>query len=139
MATELLDIRAGIAANLSAVYGTTTQVSAYMRESPSPPTLQVKGPDDVEYNEAMGAGMGIWTLIIQGFAGTAFDIGAQTLLDEWISVDGVKAAVEAERTLSGKVHDLTVERCRHYGMFHLPSGMSFLGAEWSVAVYVPGA
>lgn len=139
------DIRAGIAANLSAVYGpggtsgTTAQVSGYALEAPQPPTLQVKGPDDIEYNEAMGRGMSNMTIIVQGFAGTAFSQGAQALLDTWVSDGGVKAAIETDRTLGGLVYDLTVERCRHYGMFHLPSGMSFQGAEWTVLVLVPGA
>lgn len=139
MATTFGDIRAAIAANLSATYGTTVQVSPYMLETPSPPTIQVKGPDDIEYNESLGPGLGIWTLIIQGFAGTAFSQGAQSVLDEWVSVNGVKAAVESDRSLGGIVQDITVERCRHYGMFALPSGLSFLGAEWTASVYVPGS
>jgi len=138
MATTLAQIRTAIAANLSAT-DTDVQVSPYLLESPIGPTLQVKGPDDVEYNEAMGRGMGIWTIVVQGFAGTGFSQGAQNLLDQWVSVNGVKAAIESDRTLGGKVHDCVVERCRHYGMFHLPSGMSFLGAEWILTVLVPGA
>jgi hypothetical protein len=147
MATQAFDIRAGIAANLAAVYALPSlpsddqvTVSAYMLESPSfPPIIQVKSPEDIEYNESMGrAAMQIWTFIIQGFSGSAFDKGSQTRLDEWVSSDGVKQAVESDRSLGGKVHDCTVERCRHYGMFHLPSGMSFLGAEWVARVYVPG-
>lgn len=133
MAVTLSDIRAGIAANLSLVY-TNVQVSAYMLEAPSPPTLQVKGPDDVEYMQALGPGMSGWTIVIQGFAGTAFSQGAQVTLDEWVQSDGVRAAVEADRSLGGKVQDCVIERCRHYGMFHLPSGMSFLGAEWTANV-----
>jgi hypothetical protein len=129
------DIRAGLAAKLDATYGTgaaaadQVQVSAYMLESPLGPTLMVKGPDDVEYNEAFGRGLGYWRIVIQGFAGTAITTAAQTLLDTWISPDGVKAVLE----------DLTVENARHYGLFHLPSGMSFLGVEWVVLVLVPGA
>jgi hypothetical protein len=140
------DIRAGLAAKLDATYGTgaaaadQVQVSAYMLESPLGPTLMVKGPDDVEYNEAFGRGLGYWRIVIQGFAGTAITTAAQTLLDTWISPDGVKAVLEAgDRTLGGKVQDLTVENARHYGLFHLPSGMSFLGVEWVVLVLVPGA
>jgi hypothetical protein len=138
MATTMADVREGIRANLAATY-TDIQVSAYALEAPITPTLQVKGPEDIEYNEAMGRGMGIWTLIVQGFSGTAFSQGAQNLLDQWISVNGVKAAIESDRTLGGKVHDCVVDRCRHYGPFHLPSGMTFQGAEWTVTVLVPGS
>jgi hypothetical protein len=148
VATTVAEIRAGMAANIAAVYQQVSlprdeqaTVSAYAFDSPSfPPIIEVKSAEDVEYNESMGrAAMTIYTFIIQGFAGTAFDIGSQMILDRWVSPGGLKAAVESDRSLGGKVHDTTVERCRHYGMFHLPSGSSFLGAEWVVRVYVPGA
>jgi len=136
----MAQIRQGIADNLSDAYGTDVQVSPYALEAPIAPTLQVKAPDDVEYNESMGHGpLSIWTMIVQGFAGSAFSQGAQNRLDEWVSVAGVKAAIEADRTLGGIVHDCIVERCRHYGPFKLPSGLTFHGAEWVVLVYVPGA
>ena len=146
-APTMAQIRAGIAANLAAVYQAPSlsaidqvQVSAYALDSPMPPTLQIKAPDDIEYNESMGRyPMSIHTLIVQGFAGSAFTIAAQTLLDQWITPSGVKAAIEADRTLGGIVNDTVVQRLRHYGPFKLPSGSTFHGAEWVVLVYVPGA
>lgn len=137
----MAEIRAGLLANLDAVYGSTVQTSAYMLSNPTPPTIQVMGSDSVEYDQTMARGLDYWHLIVQGFVGAVADVGAQTNLDLWIAPSGVlsvKAAIQADRTLGGKVHDLTVDTCSGYRVYQLDAGGAVLGAEWTVLVLNAG-
>jgi hypothetical protein len=140
MAT-LAEIRAGIAANLAAVFGVTVQTNAYALGNPTPPTIEVIGPEDVEYDQSMARGLDMWTLKVRGLVGDAADQGAQVNLDLWIAgsgADSVKTAIEADKTLGGKVESLWVESCTGYQLYQLPNNISVLGAEWSVVVFNTG-
>lgn len=143
MAATLAQIRAGIAANLATLTGApgNVQISAYMLGNPTPPTLQVMGPDQIDYDQAMQRGMDEWRFIVQGFVGAATDIGAQVNLDEWLAPAGglsVKAAIESDRTLAGTVMDSYVESASGYKVYQLDSQAHVLGAEWTIRLLVAG-
>ena len=139
----LADIRAGIAANLATLQGApdNVQISAYMLANPTPPTLQVMGPDEIDYDQAMSRGMDEWRIIVQGFVGAATDEGSQVNLDEWLAPFGalsVKAAIESDRTLGGAVMDSYVESASGYKLYTLDSQFQVLGAEWIVRLLKAG-
>ncbi len=141
MAATLAEIRAGIAANLAAVYGVTVQTNAYALGNPTPPTIEVLGPEDVEYDQSLARGLDRWTLTVRGLVGDVADVGAQVNLDLWIAgtgTDSVKAAIEADKTLGGKVESLWVESCTGYQIYQLDNRGTALGAEWSVVVFNTG-
>src|SRR5690348_11943650 len=110
MAATPAQMRAGIAANLAAVF-TNVQVSAYRLDTPSDQCLQVIGTDEVEYDQLMQRGLDNWTFQVQALAGSPVSQNAQELLDTWKEPSGsnsVKAAIESDRSLGGLVQDLTV-------------------------------
>ncbi len=140
MSVTLAEIRQGIADNLATLSGApgNVQVSAYMLANPQPPTLQVMGPDTIDYDQAMAGGLHIWNMIVQGFVGAATDRGAQVNLDLWLAPEGalsVMAAIESDRTLAGKVMDLSIVQASGYKIYQLPSEPAVLGCEWTVQVY----
>jgi hypothetical protein len=135
----LAEIRAGLEVRLATIAG--VQTSAYMLDSPMPPTLQVMGPDEVSYDLAMARGLDLWRLIVQGFVGSPMDQGAQVNLDEWLAPAGaksVKAAIEADGTLGGKIQGLHVEKASGYRLYQLENRGSVLGAEWTIQIYNRG-
>lgn len=138
MAT-LTAIRAGLVANLATL--ADVQVSAYMLANPSPPTLQVMGPDSAAYDQSMRGSLTDWHMIVQGFCCNVADIGGQVNLDAWLAPAGalsVKAALESDRTLAGVAQDSTVVDCSGYRVYQLDSSTKVLGAEWTVWVRTLG-
>jgi hypothetical protein len=134
-------IREGVAANLMEVFGDSWQVSPYMLSNPTTPSMHTI-PDPVEYDGAMQRGMDTWTLIVQAFVGLASDIAAQMLLDELLEPSGpgsLKAAIEAEPTLGGRVDDLHVTRASGYKVFVLEGRAGVLGCDWEVTIIAKGA
>ena len=109
--------------------------------NPTPPMLQVF-PDEIDYDTTMGRGLDTLMFIVQAHVGASSDIGAQKKLDAMLAPSGatvsVKAAVEADRTLGGVVHDCRVVSCTGYRVYITPAGTGVLGAEWSVQVLAAG-
>ncbi len=141
MAATLAEIRQGLANNLDAVFGNTVQTSAYQLEQLMPPTIMVMGPDQVMYDRAFQRGMDEFIILIQGFGGTMLQ-GAQVVMDEWIASTGslsVKGAIEADRSLGGKVFDLQVMTMSSYRLFKFADGTVLLGCEFTVRVLNSGA
>jgi len=131
-------IREGIAANLESLKG--CQVSAYMLENPTPPTVWVF-PGDEDYDLAARRGTDKLTFMVQAIAGIVTDQGAQQLLDEFMDDGGaksIKAAVESDTTLGGAADDLHVTERSGYQQVTLEGRGRFVFAEWTVEVYAAG-
>lgn len=145
------DIRRGLAANLT-VLRPDYQVSAYLLDDPSPPTLQVAGVESIDYDTGgYGDRADTHSFVIEAcFSGTS-DIGSQQLLDALLAPTGatsLKAAVEADRTLTSRLLDdgtvqtsqpaavayLRVTAYRGQSRFTLPNGTDVLLASWTVEV-----
>lgn len=138
MAT-LSAIREGLRANLASLdlggYS-ALQVSAYGLSNPTPPCVQVIGPDEITYDRAMQRGHDDWVILVQAFTGLVTDRGAQELLDRLLESSGsssVKAAIESDRTLGGAAQFCRVERASGYRQYASAQG-DVLGCEWFVAV-----
>lgn len=141
MAATVAEIRAGIAANLAAVFEPNVTVSAYMLDPVLPPVLQVMGMDSVSYDSSSHRGLDTWTFHLQGLGGPMSQ-GAQMVLDDWLNPTGalsVKAAVEAGRTLGGKVQDCWVIGASDYRLNKLSDATVLLGCEWQIRVLNVGA
>jgi hypothetical protein len=135
---DLADIRAGLAANLAAVaLVEDCQISPYMLDNPSPPTLMVVGPDVVDFDLAMHRGLDHWTIVVQGFAGSPVDKGRQLRLDKWLEGPAsVKDAIESDVTLGGIVPGVRVVRIEAYRDYVIDQGKRVLfGAAWFVDVF----
>jgi hypothetical protein len=148
---ELEQIRQGLAANLRAI--ADCQVSAYLLDNPTPPTLEVVGPDEATAT-TFGRASETLGMIVHGIAGLVSDIGAQKRLDRWWATSGaesVVAAIEADRQLTSRLLEggrvetgqtaaadtLVVLRKGGYQIFNLPGGR-YVGAEWTVQVETTG-
>ncbi|MBX5461640.1 MAG: hypothetical protein IRZ28_11190 [Steroidobacteraceae bacterium] len=134
----MADIRTGLAANLAPIPG--LQESPWLLSNPTPPAAEIQ-PDEVDYDQALGRGLDRWRFTVRVFAGFTSDVGAQKLLDLMLAPSGprsVKAALESDCTLGGKVDDLRVTRCSGYRLYGRDGGPSVLGAEWQVEVLVAG-
>lgn len=138
-APTLAQIRSGLATRLETI--PNVQASAYRLARPSTPSVQVVGPEEVIYHEAMQNGHDSWAMLVMALMGTVTDRGAQIELDKMIAATGtssVKAAIEADSTLGGVVHDLIVESCSGYQIYTI-EGMELLGAEWRVRIEADGS
>jgi hypothetical protein len=135
----LTEIREGVADRLRTIPG--LQASARMLTNPHLPVAYVI-PGDLDFHQTMGDdGHTDWHIIVELQVGTVSDIGAQDNLDALISESGeqsVKAAIEAEPTLGGKVDDLIVQGVRDYGLFARAQGDAVLGARVLVWVLAAG-
>lgn len=132
--SELTDIRQGLADALTAALD-GVQVSAYILANPTPPSVSVF-PSQVSFHEAMANGMEEWTFTVRALVSLSTDIGAQQLLDGWMGTNGtgVKAALEADRTLGGICDDLIVRSVGNYQSYVLAGGQQVIGADWTVDV-----
>jgi hypothetical protein len=140
LSATLAEIRAGLQTALDTIPGPDT--SAYMTDSPNDLTLQVMGPDAVEYDLAMQRGLDRWTMIVQAFSGSPDNRAAQENLDAWIAPTGtysVKAAIEKDITLGGIVQSARVARTSGYRIYDFPNqGGRMLGTEFFVDIYNTG-
>jgi hypothetical protein len=135
---SLTDIREALAANLDSIAG--VQCSAYMLTNPTPPYAEVV-PVETVYDLAFGRGMDKYELTVRVLVGAVSDIGSQKRLDGFLAGSGagsVKAAVESDLLLGGASLDLRVTKCSGYKAFGREGGVTVLGAEWHVEVYVEG-
>jgi len=138
---SLADIRAGIAANCSAVSG--IQVSPYLLANPTTPSAHIfpEPTDPIEYDVTMGRGTDKIILIVQVFVAFTTDIGSQVSLDEYLAGSGArsfKQAIESDPTLNATGEDLRVTGVTRYQRYVLPSGGECLAADFRVQVLVSG-
>lgn len=121
------------------------QLSAYMLGSPTFPTIEVAGPEEIIYDIAGSRGGDQVNILIRAFVGLTTDQGAQIVLDQLLNSDGplsVKQAVEADSKLGGACDDLRVVKCTGYQVYSAANpagGHDFVvGAEWTVQIETNG-
>lgn len=137
------DIRAGLAAAIKAAI-TDAQCTGYVVANPAPPFFDIElSPDGIEYDQAMARGLDHWLLVVRGVVTLGDGVAAQKNLDDWCASSGtssVKAAIEADKTLGGKVETLKVTRLAGYAPVSVAQHPNnrYLGAEWTVEIYARG-
>lgn len=139
-AATIAEIREGLAANLVAVFGNTVNVSAYQTDPVIPPHIEVAGVDRLTYDTAAAFGLDDFIFVIQGFGGPT-SRGAQEIMDGWMDrgTQSVKNAIEASRTLGGKVQDAFVISASRQRPTKFPDGTTLLTCEWQIRVLNTGA
>lgn len=128
------DIRAGFVANLSSL---GIQSTGYMLASPTPPTIEVF-PGTTTYDSTFQRGMDEAIWVVRITVAVSLEEAAQRRLDEYLErtgTDSVKALIEADRTLGGKVKDLRVEEATGHQVA-IVDAKQVLSAEWQVRVYL---
>ena len=131
---SITTIRQRIAANLGTVPGLRT--AAEIPDNPSPP-IGIVNLESVEYDGAFNKGLTTYNFLITLVVGRAAEREMQRKLDAYCDVDGeqsVKLAVESDKTLSGEVYDLRVERGSSIGSITI-NDQTYLAAEFTVTVY----
>jgi hypothetical protein len=131
MAT-LSEIREALATKMSNVTGLRT--SAYIPDNPRPP-IAVVMPERILYDTNANRGMDSYTFTVTVLVGRADDRAAQRNLDQYIvGPSSIKTAIEADRTLGGKVQSCRVSEMTNYQQ--VPVGETLLlGAQFNVEVW----
>lgn len=131
---ELVNIRAGLASNLSKVPG--LRVVPELVDNPNPPMALIS-LDSIDYDGAMQGGLTTYNFTISVIVGRAAEREQQRKLDTYLLPSGtysVKGAVESDRSLSGEVYDLRVISSNAIGSINI-TDQTYLAAEFSVVVY----
>lgn len=149
MAYDIAALCEALAANLSGIAG--VQESAYLLANPTPPAAEIQ-PGKITYDRAFGRGTDEILFLVRVFVGMTSDIGAQKRLYTMLAAagpDSIKAAIESDPTLGGRVDDLWVRECSGPKLFvreiSSPKGGRgsvsgpLIGAEWTVQVLATGA
>jgi hypothetical protein len=127
----LADIRTALATALGTVTGLRS--SATVPDNPRPP-IAVIIPDRIDFdlNARRGADRFMFTVTV--IVGRADDRTAQNRLDGFIvGENSVKRAIEADRTLGGKVDTCRVTEMRNYSSLTIGE-VVYLSAEFVVEV-----
>lgn len=98
-------IRRGLAANLRTV--PDCQVSAWLLDNPTGPSLQVAGFDEIDYLQDFGAGSTL-RMLIEGAVAGGISRAAYTQFDKWLlrgTEDSVVDALLADRQLTKRLRD----------------------------------
>lgn len=133
--TPMSAIRNGLAAQLATVTG--LRVPSEIPDNPTPPTALLR-PETIAYNNSFSKASGThtYTWVVLIIVGRASERMAQKSLDEYCDPDSassIKAAIEADQTLSGAALDCRVTEMRGYQA--IPVGENtYLGAEFVVTV-----
>lgn len=131
-------IRDGLATRLATITG--LNVYARPRGQVLTPAAVVV-PGRIEFDETMGRGSDLVTFTVLVLVGMPTSDLAQEDLDPYLAGSGsssVKAAIEADATLSGSADWTRVTRVSAYGEVEY-GGKPYLGARFEVEVDTDGA
>ena len=131
---DITAIRQGIATNLTTIPGLRS--SAEIPDNPTPP-IGIVNMESVEYDGAFNGGLVTYNFVVTLIVGRAAERQMQRNLDAYCSPTGsqsVKAAIESDKTLSGEVYDLRVERATSIGSITI-NDQTYLAAEFTVTVF----
>lgn len=104
----------------------------YIPASIAPPTLAV-GRMQLTYDQTFG-GLSVVEVTVYAFASLADNQQGQETLLPLLGPSGVKAALEADRTLGGACQELRVESADGPGFADV-AGQSYWSATWTVRVW----
>lgn len=133
---SLATIRAGIAKNLGAI--DNLRVSPTIPDSVNPPVVVVS-LNKASYNQAfkVSAQLVEYNFTLTAIVSRVSERSAQERLDAYCAATGdtsIKAALEADRTLSGSAFDCRVTEMSAYGQVTI-GDVEYLSAEFSLTVY----
>ena len=130
---SILDIRAGLAANIGTISGLRTSVD--IPDNPNPP-IAVIAIENVDYDGAFAGGLTEYNFTVTVIASRASERFAQRRLDAYTSTgdSSLKKAIESDKTLNGKAFDVRVTRMSNIGTVSLGE-VTYLAADFAVTVF----
>lgn len=135
MSDQSTAIRAGLAANLSAIAG--LQVSPYVLANPTPPFAMIDN-GEIDYDEAMGGGLDVLNFLIVVGVQFTTDQGSQVTLDALRDpLTGIKHYVETDLTLGGACDTCRVTKASKPQVRPEQGGPQVLVCEFTVEVEAP--
>ena len=132
--TTISEIRTGIATNLGTITGLRT--SSFVPDEPKPP-IAVVFPENILFDTAFARGLDTYSFTVQVIVSKISDRNAQANLDNYCNPDGqysIKAAIEKDKTLGGKVQTLRVTEARDYRAATINEN-TYLTVTFVVTVY----
>lgn len=134
MTATITEVKQGLATALAAITGLRT--FAFQPDQLNAP-IAFPTLDNILYHRTMKTAMTEMTFTITAIVRKADSRAAQTQVDPYVSASGafsVRAALEADRTLGGKVDDLIVNSAGGYSIVTAEDG-DYLAVEFNVTVY----
>lgn len=131
MAANISAIRTALAANLATIPGLRT--AAEIPDNPSPP-IAVVSLNTIDYDQAFKQGLTLYNFTVTVIVGRAAEREAQRRIDSYSQGDGVKSAIESDKTLDGNAYDTRVTSLTSIGSLQL-NDQTYLAAEFEVVVY----
>ena len=131
--TTITDIRTGLANNLASISG--LRVSPTVPDAPNPP-IAIVMPESISFDTSFARGVDTYQFRVMLIVGRVDERTAQNRLDGYCNPSGalsVKAAIEKDKTLGGKVFDLRVQEMRNY-QATLIGDITYLTADFVVQV-----
>ena len=131
MAASVSALRTAIATNLGTISGLRT--SAEIPDNPSPP-IAIVSLDSIDYDGAFKQGLTTYNFSVSVIVGRASEREAQRRLDAYAQTDGVKDAIESDRSLGGIAYDVRVVNLSTVGSLQL-NEQTYMAADFTVVVY----
>jgi len=128
---DITAMRNALATNLATISGLRT--AAELPDNPSPP-IAIVGLDNIEYDGAFKNGLTTYNFTIMVIVGRAAEREAQRRLNAYCAVDGVKSAIESDKSLNGTAYDVRVTSVTSIGSLQL-NDQTYLAADFQVVVY----
>lgn len=132
--STLAQILEGIATRLRTIAG--LRVFDYMPDALAPPAAIVQLPRAIDFDLTFGRGSDTLDIRVLVVVGKASDRASTLNLAAYLNPDGassVKAAVEADPTLGGRVDECEVTRADGIGSYTI-AGQEFAGALFTLSV-----
>lgn len=134
MTATITEVKQGLATRLATIPNLRT--FAYIPEQLNAP-IAYPTLDNIAYHRTMAVAMTEMTFTITAVVCKADSRSAQSQVDPYVSATGtysVKAALEGDRTLGGKVDDLIVNSAGGYTIINAEDG-DYLAVDFNVTVY----
>ena len=125
-------IRTGLATNLGTISGLRTSIDVPDQINVPMAIVQL---DNISYDQAYGGGLTQYNFTVTLFVSRASDRTAQRKLDGYaFTTDGVKTAIESDKTLGENAFDVRVVEMSNIGTVSLGE-VSYLSADFTVNVF----
>lgn len=125
------DLRAGLVANIQTI--PNLRVYATLPDIVNPPACLVS-LEKISYTQQNRNTMSEYLFKVTVVLGRVVERAAQEALDVLVAPDGIKDAIESDRSLGGFAFEVYVPELSAYGAVSI-NGIDYLSAEFSVQVY----
>lgn len=134
MTATITEVKQGLATRLATI--PNLRAFAYIPDQLNAP-IGYPTLDTIQYHRTMAVAMTEMTFTVSVIVCKADSRAAQSQVDPYVSATGaysVKAALEGDRTLGGKVDDLIVNSAGGYNIVNAEDG-DYLAVDFNVTVY----